>query len=635
MNAHSDVECAFMQKYLEQTEKYIRAQELQKIYLSDDQQHLFFLKSMSGAIHLFYLDLTLQSGSSDRIDLSKAKQILPNDFAKCNFEFVEYFPKERLFYFLLDEKHNEFSNLYRLDFTNLSAGTTQLTSVKDARSFSWTKNHQTLFYSNRFPIENGQFKNEFFRINLDSGRNEFLFDDEKWIYKVGWMGIKLSDCESFVLVGVDKDNKRELTNFVRFSLEQLQKFSEGDQHPEEPVRILAEQYEDAGNYCLKPVEQKGFYFVSDYNKFQNLYYYDFTKNEVEAITDKKWINISTGSLKTNQGRFFVVTEPLKKSNKTKFFSIDLTTRKWIEKTLDGVYGVSYSQPYMLQMAFDQLPTVLFYDQNINFGKIFSKYVGSDLIHCTYEIKEYTSFDQLKIFSYLAMPKVPLKAVVIIAFYGGENYYHFHKQLFLENGIAIFSPAVRGSWGWGREWEDHLKNDLGGKEILDVIWAAKFIAKHLDLPENKVGLWGASHGGYSTLRALTMPSDFGGVDSSFNFGFGICECGFADLENFFLKSRIADWLVDLLGEYPKNETLYRDRSPAHFFENLKAPLFIRHGTSDSRVPLSTVQSFIELLQKSPVHHDIMIQEDQGHHTNDPEKQKVERARILKFVENVLA
>ena len=31
---------------------------------------------------------------------------------------------------------------------------------------------------------------------------------------------------------------------------------------------------------------------------------------------------------------------------------------------------------------------------------------------------------------------------------------------------------------------------------------------------------------------------------------------------------------------------------------------------------------------------MIQADQGHHTNDPEKLKVERARILKFIETVL-
>lgn len=620
-----------MQKYLEQTEKYLRAQELQKIYLSDNQQHLFFLKSVDAGIYLFHLDLKQQS---KQIDLAKAVKILPTNFAKCNFEFVEYFPEQKLFYFLLDEKHNEFSNLFKLDLAQLDQGAIQLTFVKDARAFNWTKDHQTLYFSNRYPVENGLFKNEFYKMDLAIGKTDFLFDDQNWVYKVGWAGFKLSECESFILIGVDKNNKRELTNFVRFSIEEILQFSKKDHHPQEPGRILRDNYEDAGNYFLRPVTKNGFYFVSDFSKFENLYYFDFLKYEVEAVTNEKWINLSTGTLKSGADRFFIVAEPLKQSNETRLISIDLNSRNVVKKTVSGMLEVPGGQPYLLQMAFDQLPTVIFYDQDFAFGRRFSKYDGVDLIHCTYEIKEYSSFDQLKIFSYLALPKGKLKAVAIIAFYGGENQYHFHKQLFLENGIAIFSPAVRGSWGWGREWEDHLKNDLGGKEILDVIWAAKFISKHLGLPESKVGLWGASHGGYATLRALTMPSDFGGVDSSFNFGFGICECGFADLEDFFLSSRIADWLVDLLGEYPKNKSLYRERSPLNYFENLKAPLFIRHGTSDSRVPLSTVQPFIDLLQKSTIRHDVMIQADQGHHTNDPEKLKVERARILKFIENVL-
>ena len=80
--------------------------------------------------------------------------------------------------------------------------------------------------------------------------------------------------------------------------------------------------------------------------------------------------------------------------------------------------------------------------------------------------------------------------------------------------------------------------------------------------------GASHGGYATLRAITLPENFCGVNTDFNFGFAICECGFADLEDFYQTSRIADWLVDLLGPYPENKELYQERSPIHFLTVLK-------------------------------------------------------------------
>lgn len=619
-----------MQKYLDQIEKYLQAQQVQKTFLADNQKDLFYFKTEGAGIFLYHLDLSTQG---EVVDLTLARKVLADDFSKDSVEFEKYFADLKFLYISLDQKNNEFSNLYRLDLNPAIPQLEKLTNVRDAKWPRWTQDHQIIYFINRYPIENGLFRNEFYKLNTATGVQTLLFDDQEWIYKVGWGGFKLSEDEKFLILSVDKNNKREHTNLIKYEIAEINSWTL-PAHPPEPKRLLLDTMEDGGNYFIRSISNDGFYFRSDSNKFNNVYYFDLKTETITALTEKKWVNISMGYFKFGQDEFLVVTEPLKSENRTQIWMWNLTTRQMIEKKLSGNYSVSQGQGYFLKTAIDQVPTFYVFNEKLELTQSYAKFVGDNLIHGTYEIMNYPSFDGLEISAYFVKPKVPLKAVAVISFYGGENYYHFYEQLFLENGIGIFSPAVRGSWGWGRDWEDHLKHDLGGKEILDVIWAAKYISQHASLPENRIGLWGASHGGYATLRALTLPNDFGGVDSKFDFGFGICECGFADLEDFHKTSRIADWLVDLLGAYPEKTELYRERSPSNYFENLKAPLFLRHGTTDSRVPLSTVQGFIDKLQNSKIKHDVMIQKDQGHHTNDPGKLKIERARIMKFLDEVL-
>jgi dipeptidyl aminopeptidase/acylaminoacyl peptidase len=86
---------------------------------------------------------------------------------------------------------------------------------------------------------------------------------------------------------------------------------------------------------------------------------------------------------------------------------------------------------------------------------------------------------------------------------------------------------------------------------------------------------------------------------------------SDLEDFYKTSNIPDWLVDMLGPYEGNEEKYRSRSPVHFFENLKAPLFVSHGANDSRVSPTSMDGFIEKLKNSDKDYVIHIMQGLGH------------------------
>lgn len=196
---------------------------------------------------------------------------------------------------------------------------------------------------------------------------------------------------------------------------------------------------------------------------------------------------------------------------------------------------------------------------------------------------------------------------------------------------MLSPAVRGSWGWGKDWENRLKGDLGGKEILDVVWGAKFLERELGLDPSRIGLEGGSHGGYAVLRALTMPDGFAGQESKYPWGFGLCWAGFSDLIKFHEDSWIADWLTDLLGPLSANRDLYVERSPLTHFSELEAPVFIVHGTHDRRVPPSTMTTFLEKLQASAKPHRIHFVEGQGHTGGDQKDKTLQYEAQQEFLQ----
>jgi dipeptidyl aminopeptidase/acylaminoacyl peptidase len=264
---------------------------------------------------------------------------------------------------------------------------------------------------------------------------------------------------------------------------------------------------------------------------------------------------------------------------------------------------------------------------------FYKISHSSLVHSTYEFTKYQSFDGLEIPSYLIVPKGKIKGAIITAFYGGRNYYNYHYQILAELGFICLSPAVRGSWGHGKHWENMIKGDLGGSEILDIVWGGKFLEQKFSLQPSQIGIEGGSHGGYSTLRALTLPQGFKGQDSKYPFGFGICWAGFADLVDFYKNSNIPDWLANMLGPYEKNQELYLDRSPVNHFEELCAPLFITHGTQDSRVPPSTMNGFIEKLKNSEIPHFIYNMSGQGHTGGSIDERIDEYEKMFHFLESV--
>ncbi len=221
-------------------------------------------------------------------------------------------------------------------------------------------------------------------------------------------------------------------------------------------------------------------------------------------------------------------------------------------------------------------------------------------------------------AFLLEPRDPLpeaqRLAMITAFYGGSNGYSTFDNIMCAAGFTVLSPAVRGSSGFGKDFYSLNDKDLGGDEIVDVFYAARWLEEHAGLTPRRIGVKGGSHGGYATMRALTYPVATNGRNESYPLGFGMAHAGFSDIKTFYDATNIPDWVALESGDpnVPADLTKMLDRSPMQHVDLLRAPLLLTHGSQDWRVPVDESRQFAQAAkaQGKPVQY-VEI-EGQGHH-----------------------
>lgn len=602
---------------MKKLEKYADAFCFYSHFITLDGEKLFYLWQKDDCKKLYCLDLKSSS------DLTEGKKILDHDFSKGTFSIEAYDNKKDILYLILDESNKENYNLWQLDLSTLSFN--QVTQFEMLYGANFSEDYTLCWCYDRKKLPDGTFESEVYEINLLNSQTSFLFNDKGQDYRIGWSKIsKQLDADTFFFT-VDFLNQRKKTNVCRFSLKE-RKWE----------LLLPLEFENKGSPDLRDenIDNNGFIFDSNHEGFNNLYYFTFSTKSIHKITDLTTKTETLSIIKKNgKSVMNIVTQ---EADNYILSSFEVSGAKKVFKLKSLLYLFDTEDNFWgMQTSSDIVKTLVCLN---NAGEEtrsipLTSYPVNELQYSNTSWITYKTFDGKDIKALLKMPKGEVKAACVLAFYGGYDYYSAKEQMYAENGIAFLSPAVRGSWGWGKEWEELLQGDLGGNEILDVIWGAKFLEEKLQLPSSKIGVCGGSHGGYATLRAITMPENYNNIPQSYYpFGFAICQVGFADLVAFYKDSRIADWLVHLLGPY--DEKKYLERSPLTYFENLNTPLLIVNGKNDTRVPFSTMEKFIDKLKASNKDYELLIHEDQGHGTSNRKTFLAELQVETKFLERFI-
>src|SRR5436190_8245538 len=206
----------------------------------------------------------------------------------------------------------------------------------------------------------------------------------------------------------------------------------------------------------------------------------------------------------------------------------------------------------------------------------------------------------------------------------STYYHeymFHHVL-LERGFTVIDVDYRGSAGYGRDWRTAIYEHMGGKDLDDIVDAAKYLASDQGVDPQKIGLYGGSYGGFITLMAMfTQPEVFA--------------AGAA-------LRPVTDWAYynhgytsNILNTPQKDSEAYKQSSPIYFAQNLKGALLICHGMVDTNVvfqdSVRLVQRLIELRKEN---WELAVFPVEDHGFIEPTSWADEYKRIFKLFEENL-
>ena len=205
-----------------------------------------------------------------------------------------------------------------------------------------------------------------------------------------------------------------------------------------------------------------------------------------------------------------------------------------------------------------------------------------------------------------------------------NSFNRNIQYLVNQGYFIIAPNYRGSTGYGKEFVDANRYDMGGGDLDDVVAAAEWIKKTGYIDEKKVAVMGGSYGGYLTMMAVTKAPDL--------WAAGVPIVPFV---NWFTEVENEDPLLreyDLatMGDPVRDKARYQERSPINFVDQIRAPLLILAGGHDPRCPATEAEQVASAVKKRNGVAELKIYQNEGHGFAKVENQIDAYARVAEFL-----
>src|SRR6266436_3799452 len=253
-----------------------------------------------------------------------------------------------------------------------------------------------------------------------------------------------------------------------------------------------------------------------------------------------------------------------------------------------------------------------------------------------QIVHYKSFDGKIITALLWVPfnlKRDGSNPALVLPHGGPtgqmvDYWNTDVAALTSRGYICIAPNPRGSTGYGLEFQKANFQDLGGGDLKDEVYAAKFLEATGYVNPNKIGITGGSYGGFMTLMAIGKTPDVwaAGVEL-----FGIINwMTMLQHEDPMLQ----EYEKSLLGDPLKDRATYDAASPITYIHNVKAPLLVLQGNNDPRVPREEAEQVVELLKKDGKTVDAHYYANEGHGFEKRENQIDSIRRTVEWFDKYL-
>ncbi len=228
-----------------------------------------------------------------------------------------------------------------------------------------------------------------------------------------------------------------------------------------------------------------------------------------------------------------------------------------------------------------------------------------------ELVFYPTFDGRKIPAFIYRPKGDENKTapfVIYAHGGPEGQFRpgfiRNVQFFVERGIGIMAPNVRGSSGYGREYLALDNCEKRMDSIKDYKAAADWLISSGTADPERLGINGGSYGGFVVMAAITeYPELFKAASSS---------VGIVNFITYFKNTKGYRRKVREKEYGSANDVeLLKTISPIFKIDRVKTPLLIIHGANDPRVPVDEALQVEKALKERGNYVKALIFADEGH------------------------
>ena len=187
----------------------------------------------------------------------------------------------------------------------------------------------------------------------------------------------------------------------------------------------------------------------------------------------------------------------------------------------------------------------------------------------------------------------------------QDYWSPRVAALVSRGYICIAPNVRGSTGYGMDFQRANYQDLGGGDLQDEVYATRFLQATGYVGSKKIGITGGSYGGFMTLMAIgKTPEVWAAAVELF---------GIIDWMTMLQHSdpELQQYEKTLLGDPVKDKKVYDAASPISYIHNVKSPLLVLQGDNDPRVPKEEAVQVVDLLKKDGKIVDAHYYPNEGH------------------------
>ena len=214
-----------------------------------------------------------------------------------------------------------------------------------------------------------------------------------------------------------------------------------------------------------------------------------------------------------------------------------------------------------------------------------------------------------------------KYPVLVSVYGGPAVTNSTSERFgvpsalTEFGFIVLQVEARTNPGMGRKYLDAVYLKLGQVEIDDMADGVKALWSRPYIDKNRVGIFGTSYGGYtSVMEILRHPDVFAAASASSP------PTDWRNYDTIYTERYM--WIPQ------ENPDGYAKGSAMSYVNDLRGRLMLYFGTADNNVHPSNMMQLIAGLQRAGKSFDLQLGPDQGH-------SGLNSSRMLEFfIENLV-